>query len=100
MTKFNPPKGLTLEDFSIFIPVFDSITNLGENTLAVKPSENKVLQLFYLMTCGFDDPFLWGENLNGPNFRKTSASGTFRPGGVWLVALNFLVQRAIAGQPY
>jgi hypothetical protein len=36
MTKFNPPNEEMAGLFSIFISVFVSITNLGENTLAVK----------------------------------------------------------------
>jgi hypothetical protein len=36
MTKFNPPNEDIGELCSIFISVFVSITNLGENTFAVK----------------------------------------------------------------
>ena len=44
-TKFNPPKDDNGVEFSIFILVFVSNTNLGENTKAVK--------LYYLKSYSF-----------------------------------------------
>jgi len=34
MTKFNPPKDVTGEEFTIFMSVLFSNTNLGDNTKA------------------------------------------------------------------